>query len=49
MIEHVELLFNRLVNYLSNVLHCSLFHGKNLSDDPHAGRLTANSFFSPKA
>ena len=48
MIDHVELRFNRLVIYRSNVLHCALFDGTNLSDDPRTGRLTANSFFSPK-
>jgi hypothetical protein len=48
MIDHVELRFNRLVIYRSNVLHCALFDGTNLSDDPRVGRLTANSFFSPK-
>lgn len=48
MIDHVELRFNRLVIYRSNVLHCALFDGANLSDDPRTGRLTANSFFSPK-
>lgn len=49
MIDHVELRFNRLVIYRSNVLHCALFDGAALSDDPRAGRLTANSFFSPMA
>ncbi len=49
MIDHVEMQFNRLIIYRSNVLHCALFDGANLSDDPKTGRLTANSFFSPKA
>jgi hypothetical protein len=49
MIDHVDLRFNRLVIYRSNVLHCALFDGTALSDDPRNGRLTANSFFSPKA
>ncbi len=49
MIDHVELRFNRLVIYRSNVLHCALFDGANLSDNPRTGRLTANSFFSPKS
>ncbi|MBP2158083.1 MULTISPECIES: DUF6445 family protein [Asticcacaulis] len=48
MIDSVELRFNRLVIYRSNVLHCALFDGTALSDDPRTGRLTANSFFSPK-
>jgi hypothetical protein len=48
MIDSVELRFNRLAIYRSNVLHCALFYGANLSDDPRTGRLTANSFFSPK-
>lgn len=48
MIDHVGMQFNRLVIYRSNVLHCALFDGTNLSDDPRTGRLTANSFFSPK-
>lgn len=49
MIDQVEMRFNRAVLYRSNVLHCALFDGTNLSDDPRTGRLTANSFFSPKA
>jgi hypothetical protein len=48
MIDHVELRFNRLVIYRSNVLHCALFDGAKLSENPTVGRLTANSFFSPK-
>ncbi len=47
MIDVVEAKFNRLVLYRSNVLHCALFEGTNLTDDPKTGRLTANSFFSP--
>ena len=47
MIDMVEAKFNRLVIYRSNVLHCALFDGTNLTDDPRTGRLTANSFFSP--
>lgn len=39
--------FNRLVIYRSHVLHCALFEGARLSDDPRTGRLTANSFFTP--
>jgi hypothetical protein len=49
MIDHVKLRFNRLVIYRSNVLHCALFDGAKLSENPTVGRLTANSFFSPKA
>jgi hypothetical protein len=48
MIDSVELRFNRLVIYRSNVLHCALFDGAKLSENPMVGRLTANSFFGPK-
>jgi len=47
MIDSVEFQFNRAVIYPSCVLHCALFDGAALSDDPRRGRLTANSFFYP--
>ncbi len=47
MIDQVEPQFNRLVIYRSNVLHCALFDGARLSEDPRIGRLTANSFVEP--
>ncbi len=47
LLEIVEPKFNRLVIYRSNVLHCALFDGARLTDDPRTGRLTANSFFMP--
>lgn len=46
MIDHVEMRFNRIVLYQSHVLHCALFDGAHLSDDPRTGRLTANSFYA---
>ncbi len=46
MIDHVEMRFNRTVLYQSHLLHCALFDGVRLSDDPRAGRLTANSFYA---
>ena len=48
LIGEAELRFNRLIIYRSNVLHCALFDGARLTDDPLTGRLTANSFFRPK-
>jgi hypothetical protein len=42
--EAVEARFNRLIIYPACVLHCALFDGARLSDDPRTGRLTANSF-----
>lgn len=47
LLETVEPKFNRLVIYRSHVLHCALFDGAHLTDDPRTGRLTANSFFTP--
>jgi hypothetical protein len=47
LLETVEPRFNRLVIYRSHVLHCALFDGARLTDDPRTGRLTANSFFTP--
>lgn len=47
MYDHVAFRFNRAVIYPSHVLHCALFDGTVLSDDPRTGRLTANSFFAP--
>jgi len=44
LIDQVEARFNRLIVYRSASLHCALFDGAQLSDDPRAGRLTANSF-----
>jgi hypothetical protein len=46
MIDHVEMRFNRVVLYQSHLLHCALFDGAHLSDDPKTGRLTANSFYA---
>ncbi|EGF91517.1 histidyl-tRNA synthetase, class IIA [Asticcacaulis biprosthecium C19] len=46
--DSVEIRFNRLVLYRSNVLHCALFDGAKLEADVHTGRLTANSFFRPR-
>ncbi len=48
MLTFVEPVFNRAVLYPSNILHCALFDGARLSDDPRSGRLTANSFFAPR-
>lgn len=47
MLDAAEWRFNRLIIYPSNVLHCALFEGARLNDDPRTGRLTANSFFKP--
>ncbi|HTM81147.1 DUF6445 family protein [Asticcacaulis sp.] len=47
LLETVDPKFNRLVIYRSHVLHCALFDGARLTDDPRTGRLTANSFFTP--
>jgi len=47
LLEQVEPQFNRLVIYRSHVLHCALFNGARLTDNPRTGRLTANSFFTP--
>lgn len=44
LLDQVEARFNRLIVYRSACLHCALFDGAQLSDDPRAGRLTANSF-----
>ena len=49
MTDQVDFAFNRAVIYPSYVLHCALFDGARLSEDPRAGRLTANSFFYPAA
>ncbi len=46
MIDRVEMRFNRIVLYQSHLLHCALFDGAHLSDDPKVGRLTANSFYA---
>jgi hypothetical protein len=46
MVDHVEMRFNRIVLYQSHLLHCALFDGARLSDDPRTGRLTANSFYA---
>lgn len=48
MLTFVEPVFNRAVIYPSNILHCALFDGARLNDDPRTGRLTANSFFAPR-
>ena len=48
LVDQVELRFNRLVLYRTHVLHCALFDGAPLGDDPRSGRLTANSFFRPQ-
>lgn len=45
MIDKVEMRFNRVVLYQSHLLHCAVFDGARLSDDPRVGRLTANSFY----
>lgn len=45
MIDRVDIGFNRVVLYQSHLLHCAVFDGARLSDDPRVGRLTANSFF----
>jgi len=44
LLDQVEARFNRLIVYRSACLHCALFDGAQLSEDPRAGRLTANSF-----
>jgi hypothetical protein len=46
LIEYVEAKFNRLVLYPSNVLHCAMLDGAQLTDDPKTGRLTANTFIN---
>ncbi|ESQ77720.1 DUF6445 family protein [Asticcacaulis sp. AC402] len=48
MTDSVEIRFNRLIVYRSNVLHCALFDGARLEANVHAGRLTANCFFRPR-
>ncbi|ESQ91567.1 hypothetical protein ABAC460_06160 [Asticcacaulis sp. AC460] len=48
MTDSVEIRFNRLILYRSNVLHCALFDGAKLDADVRMGRLTANSFFRPR-
>lgn len=48
LVDQAELKFNRLIIYPSNLLHCALFDGARLTDDPRTGRLTANSFFKPR-
>ena len=48
MTDSVDPAFNRLIVYRSHVLHAGLLDGIALSPDPRAGRLTANSFLSPK-
>ena len=53
MIDQADIVFNRLIVYRSHVLHAGLLDKATLSDDPAAGRLTANSFIEvdrrPKA
>ena len=44
LIDSVDAKFNRLIVYRSACLHCALFDGAQLSDDPRTGRLTANTF-----
>jgi hypothetical protein len=44
LLDQVEARFNRLIVYRSACLHCALFDGAQLSEDPRAGRLTANTF-----
>jgi hypothetical protein len=44
LLDQVEAKFNRLIVYRSACLHCALFEGAQLSDDPRQGRLTANTF-----
>jgi hypothetical protein len=46
LIKYVEAKFNRLVLYPSNVLHCAMLEGANLTKDPQTGRLTANTFIN---
>jgi len=48
LFDAVEARFNRLVIYRSAVLHCALFDGATLTDDPRTGRLTANTFVLPR-
>ncbi len=48
LLDQADLQFNRLIIYPSNLLHCALFDGARLSDDPRTGRLTANSFFKTR-
>ena len=44
MIDHADIVFNRLIVYRSHVLHAGLLDEATLTDDPATGRLTANSF-----
>lgn len=48
MTGQADIRFNRLIIYRSNVLHCALFDGANMSADPRVGRLTANSFIGAR-
>jgi len=47
LFDAVDARFNRLVVYRSAVLHCALFDGATLTNDPRTGRLTANTFVLP--
>lgn len=46
LLDVAEFRFNRAVIYPSNVLHCALFDGARLTDDPRSGRLTVNTFYA---
>lgn len=43
--QAVDVVFNRVVVYPSNLLHAGMLPDVPLSTDPRAGRLTANTFF----
>ena len=49
LIDQVDLDFNRLVIYRSNVLHSGLLGQSGFSANPALGRLTANGFIEPAA
>jgi len=48
-IAQFECVFNRMLIYHGNSLHCSAIpDASHLSDDPRSGRLTINAFLFPK-
>jgi hypothetical protein len=43
-IQTIEFVYNRLIIYPSNLLHCALYNGTETDSDPNKGRLTFNIF-----
>jgi hypothetical protein len=43
-IKEIEFVYNRLIIYPSNLLHCALYQGNETDSNPKTGRLSFNIF-----